>query len=59
VFGGRREQMQIQPLTTSTGAIVLFLNRIQAQTAANGRKTRWARSDLPSTTWDGARTPSR
>ena len=31
VFGGRGEQMQIQPLTTSTGAIVLFLNRIQAQ----------------------------
>jgi hypothetical protein len=31
VFGGRGEQMQMQPLTTSTGAIVLFLNRIQAQ----------------------------
>ncbi|MGH7913310.1 MAG: vWA domain-containing protein [Candidatus Binataceae bacterium] len=31
VFGGRGEQMQMQPLTTSTGALVQFLSRIRAQ----------------------------
>jgi hypothetical protein len=31
VFGGRGEQMERQPLTTSTGALIQFLNNIQAR----------------------------